>query len=117
MTKILIILFLLAMASEALSAPFLESDPYPTASSPKPTHCGIYLDTGAKVQVPITTDTSGSYCKWDASAVAVGAHVAKATHIIIDPTWGNQESAFSNTVNFMRPGPPAAPSDFGLVAQ
>jgi hypothetical protein len=109
---------LFAVVSTSLSAaPFLESDPYPSASTPKPTHCGIYLDTGAKVEVAATSDTSGVYCKFDVNSVAVGAHVAKATHILKDPIWGNLESPMSNTVNFTKPGSPSAPSGFGLVAQ
>jgi hypothetical protein len=110
-------LVLTVLSFEVSAAPFLVSDPYPAAGSPKPTHCGIYLDSGAKIEVAVTSDTSGVYCKYDATSVAIGAHVATATHIVKDPAWGNLESVKSNAVNFTRPGPPSAPAGFGLDVQ
>lgn len=38
---------LLGLSAAATAAPFFRSDPYPSALTPKPTHCGIYLDSGA----------------------------------------------------------------------
>ena len=117
MKKACLGLILLTLSAAVSAAPFFRADPYPTASTPKPTHCGIYLDTGAKIEIVITSGTSGPYCNYDGAQIAPGAHAIKATHIIKDATWGNQESDFSNTVNFTRPGPPAEPTGFGLKAQ
>jgi hypothetical protein len=114
-TKQIVMIAAMLASSMAEAAPFLVADPYPAASTPKPTHCGIYLDTGAKIEVAITSSTDGPYCKYDLTAIAAGAHVAKATHILKDPTWGTQESTFSNTINFTRPAAPPAPAGLGLT--
>lgn len=108
-----ILAILLSILSCAVAAaPFLTSDP--VSSSPLPTHCGLYLDTSAKLEAAVTKDSSGTYCKFDIASVSVGAHTAKATHIVRDSIWGTLESGYSNTVNFTKPGAPAAPGGFGL---
>lgn len=91
----------------AAAAPFLVSDPYTGASLP--THCGILLDTAAKVEVPAVIDPSGAICKYDLASAPTGAHVVKARFILRDPVWGVIESADSAPLNFLRPGAPTAP--------
>lgn len=100
------------VAADASAAPFLTSDP--VSISPLPTHCGLYLDAAAKVEAAVVKDSTGTYCKFDIASVGVGAHTAKATHIVKDAIWGTLESGYSNTVNFTKPGAPAAPGGFGL---
>ena len=93
-------------------APFLVSDPY--AGTPAPTHCGIYVDAAAKIEVPVVKDASGIYCKYDLSAVATGSHVVKATHIIKDALWGTLESGVSSPLAFARPASPTGPAGLAL---
>ena len=101
-----------AYSGIALSAPFIESDPYAAAVTPKPTLCSVYIDAATTgTDSPVMTDTTGTYCHYDLSALSIGAHTAKAKFAIVDPVWGRQESTFSNTVNFTRPGLPAAPAN------
>lgn len=113
----MVIVALIAMAifiSEANAAPFLESDPYPAASTPKPTICQVWLDTATVgVDSPVVVDATGTYCHYDIAAVTVGAHTVKAKFITIDPVWGRLESALTAPINFTRPGPPQAPA--GLI--
>ena len=115
MLLLFIIILLMVWASRSMAAPFAVSDPYPAASTPKPTHCGVYLDTAAKVEIPVTVDATGTYCKIDLSAWTVGTHTLKATHIIKNTGWSDVESGYSGPLVQSRPGIPSAPSGITLV--
>lgn len=106
-----IIAVLLAFPLPLLAAPFVSSDPTAQAV----THCGIVMDAAAKVVVPVFTDATGKYCKFDIASVAVGSHTVKATFINQDPVWGALESALSAPFLFVRPAiPTAAPTGLGV---
>ena len=99
MKKVLLVAALL-LPSLALAAPFVTSDP----TTQKVTHCGILLDSGTKVDVPVATvSTTSAICKYDIGAVNVGPHVIKATFVNIDPVWGRSESVTSVPLDFVRP--------------
>jgi hypothetical protein len=106
---------LLLLPSFAGAAPFIVSDPYPSASNSKPTHCGLYLDAAAKVESAVTTDAAGTYCKLDMAGVTVGSHSAKLSFIVRDVVWGALEGAQSVPFSFARPlAPTVAPSGVSL---
>lgn len=99
-----------------LAGPTVSSDPYPAADNPKPTQCGVYVDSAPKITIPITVDSQGTRCVWDAGPanLAVGAHAIKMSHLWPDPLYGAQESAVSSPLALTRLGPPKAPT--GLSA-
>ena len=102
---------LLYSISSANAAPFVTSD----ATTQKVTHCGILLDTGAKVEVPVTTVTpTSAICKYDVGGVTVGSHTIKATFINVDPVWGRSESVTSLPLDFARPDQTIATPPSGL---
>ena len=109
--KKLFALLLIPSISQAVS---VTSAPYPAASSPQPTHCGVFVDSAAKVEIPITIDATGKYCKYDISTISTGSHTIKMTHIAKDTVWGNLESTESNPLVLVRPGAPSTPT--GLSA-
>ncbi|MFO1417261.1 MAG: hypothetical protein U1E83_01190 [Methylotetracoccus sp.] len=112
---LLIAFVLLLAASGAQAQPFLTSDPYPASSTPKPTHCGVYLDTAAKAEFTVVADASGTYCKVDMASVATGSHTVKLSYIVKDPTWGSLEGPLSSPFAFVRPiGLGSAPTGLGL---
>ena len=108
----------LLLPSFALAAPFVTTDPTSVAGI---TQCGVYLDSAAKVTIPVTAATApavGNLCKFDVGTVSVGSHSIQMTFITInDPIWGSQESAKSSPLVFVRPAAPTAPTGLGLVAQ
>lgn len=99
----------------AQAAPFVRADNYPAASTPKPTHCGVLLDSAPKVQIPITSEAGNIYCKYDLSGVSNGNHSIKMTHILIDQIWGTLESAESNPLAFVKPAQPSLPAGLQLI--
>jgi hypothetical protein len=111
--KKFILASLLLIPVLALSAPFVTSD----ATTQKVTHCGILLDSGAKVEVPVVSvSPTSAICKYDVGGVVVGAHTIKATFINVDPLWGRSESVYSVPLDFERPAQtiPTSPSGLGL---
>lgn len=100
----------------AIASPFVVSDVYPTGQL-QPTDCGVFLDNNAKVEIPITVDANGVYCKYDIGGVTVGKHIIKMTHIRIDTLWGSTESIQSLPLSFEKPGELTAPSGLKLSIQ
>ena len=99
----------------AVAAPFVVSDPYPAASTPKPTICTVYIDSDKGVDSAVAVDSAGNpFCHYDISGVGAGSHAAKATFSIVDPIWGSLTSGMSNTVNFAKPVAPTAPANILL---
>ena len=108
MKKLLVaVLFAVPMAAQAAK---VVSDPVDS----RVTHCGVLLDGGAKVVVPVTVSGASKICSYDVSNVSNGNHTIKMTAIIQDTIWGNQESAESLPLAFVRPAPPAVPGSLGL---
>ena len=100
MKKILYFSIILIVSNFALAAPFVVSD----STTQVVTHCGVVLDSGSKIDVPVVTATpTTAICKYDISAVSVGPHTIKATFVNIDPIWGRSESVFSSPLDFVRP--------------
>lgn len=98
--RFLIAIFLMMVANVANAAPFVTSDP----TTQKVTHCGILLNSGAKIEIPVTSaSATTAICKYDIGTVAVGTHTIKATFINIDPVWGRSESVTSIPLDFVRP--------------
>lgn len=94
------ICLLLILSTMAEASPFVVSDP----TAQKVTHCGVVLDSGSKIDVPVITVTpTTAICKYDISAVSIGQHTIKTTFIYIDPVWGRAESTFSAPLDFERP--------------
>ena len=112
MKKLFLIAILMA-APYVSAAPFITSD----ATTQKVTHCGIVLNNGTKIEVPVVSvSATSAICKYDVGGVAVGPHTIKATFINIDPVWGRSESVFSTPLDFERPAQviPTSPSGLGL---
>jgi spore coat protein U-like protein len=109
MKKLLILS--LVLASGAVSAvPFIKSQPYPAGNLPKATACDIVVDGAAAVTSPVLVDAvTGPRCSYDIATIAFGAHTVTATFTVQDPIWGKVSSGVSNTINFTRPAPLAAP--------
>ena len=104
---------LLLIPSIAVAAPFVTTDPTPLTAV---TQCGVYLDSAAKVTIPVTAATGGSICKFDAANVSTGNHSIQMTFITVnDPIWGSLESAKSVPLSFTRPSVPPAPTGLGLT--
>lgn len=111
MRNILWLFFLLLGPAIAMATPFVVSDP----TTQKVTHCGIQLDSGAKVEVPVTSvSTTSAICKYDVGGVTIGTHNIKATFINVDPVWGRSESVFSVPLDFVRPNNTIATPPTGL---
>ena len=112
------LLLLAALSAAALSAaalpaaasPFLSCDPFP-ATGIVPTHFGVVMDGGAKVDSPAVLDAAGAAsCRFDLGGLAAGDHTVTVTSVIINPVWGRAESAATPPFTFTRPSPPKAPS-------
>jgi hypothetical protein len=111
--KLLSTLILLCLSPTIFAAPFVVSD----STTQTVTHCGILLDTNAKVEIPVTTVTpTTAICKFDVGNVSVGSHTIRATFINFDPLWGRNESVQSVGFTFERPGASTliSPSGLGL---
>lgn len=113
---ILFVWLLIGAAIDAISAPFVVSDPAPL-SGPQPTHCGVWIDTAARAETAVSRDATGAvFCKIDVGAVAAGgSHTVRASFIVRDSVWGSLESAQSPPFVFARPSLPAAPAGLGLA--
>lgn len=99
--KRLLLAAMLLLPSLVVASPFVVSDP----TTQTVTHCGILLDSGVKVDIPVTTvNATSAICKYDIGGVSVGPHAIKATFINIDPVWGRSESVTSVPLDFVRPG-------------
>jgi len=101
------------VASVSWASPFVVSDPVPTGQV-QPTHCGVWLDSQARVEIAVTSSAAGPYCKYDVGTVAVGSHTIKMTHVRKDAVWGDMESVQSIPLAFPRPAPPSTPSGVSL---
>lgn len=100
-------------ASVGMANPFIVSDPVP-AGQVQPTHCGVWLDTAARIEIPVTSSAGGPYCKFDVGTVSIGSHTIKMTHVRKDAVWGDMESVQSVPLVFPRPAPPGTPSGVSL---
>ena len=107
--------------SSAISSPFVVTDPIPLTLL-QATHCGVFLDSLAKVVVPVipATTTTGTYCKYDVNTLtptlAPGDHMVAMTYLVRDPIWGDNESDKSLPLNFTKPGVPKVPGKPTLSA-
>lgn len=110
MRRILVAAVLLAATSVVLASPFVVSDPV----DPVVTHCGVLLDTQAKVVIPVTVESGQKICKYDLAGIARGSHVVRMTAIMNDPIWGSQESAQSDPLSFVAPSAPNVPAGLEL---
>lgn len=115
MIKKIIGVILLTLSINVFATPFVVSDPYSTTSQVQPSHCSIKLDSSAKIEVPVTSDATGKFCKFDVGSVTKGPHTVVATFILKDSLWGNLESAPSPPFTFVRPDTPVSPSIPGLI--
>jgi hypothetical protein len=114
--KIFLLSMAIACSGIAQASPFVVSDPYPMASSPQPTHCGVWLNAAAKIEIPVTAGPAGVYCKYDVGGVPSGANTVKMSHIYhdaVDP-WGDLESPQSAPFTFNRPITPSAPTGLSV---
>ena len=111
--QLFFVVYLLLLSSFASAAPFVISDPLATGV----TQCGVFVDTSAKVTIPVTVVVTppGNICKFDLVGVIAGAHTVKMTAIITDPVFGSKESAQSLPLAFTVPTVPAAPSGLLLT--
>ena len=113
MRKLLVLLAFVSLP--AFGAPSVVSGVLTTGVS----QCGVFLDTSAKVTVPVTavtTPTPGNICQFDVSTVSPGPHSISMTAITVnDPVWGSQESVKSVPFAFVRPAAPSAPASLQLV--
>lgn len=103
----------LMLPGMALAAPFVITDPLPAGV----TQCGVYLDAGSVVRIPVTVSSPGSnICKVDLATVTTGSHTISLTSITTnDPIWGSLESPRSSPLSFGRPSVPNAPGGLLLV--
>lgn len=115
MIKKIISVILLTLSVNVFATPFVVSDPYSITSQIQPSHCGIKLDSGVKIEVPVTSDATGKFCKFDVGNVIAGSHTVTATFILKDSLWGNLESAPSPPFTFVRPDTPVSPNIPGLI--
>ena len=111
--KKLFLITILMSTPYVSAAPFVTSD----ATTQKVTHCGVLLDNGVKIDVPVTSvSTTSAICKYDVGSVTVGPHTIKATFVNIDAVWGRSESVYSVPLDFIRPDQtiPTSPSGLGI---
>jgi hypothetical protein len=114
MKKVLLAALLLLVPTLVLATPFVTSDP----TTQIVTHCGVLLDSGAKVDIPVTTvNVTSAICKYDIGTVSVGPHTIKVTFVNIDPVWGRSESVTSVPLDFVRPSNAITnpPTGLGIV--
>lgn len=121
--KNLLLAILLLAGNTFAQAPqkYLVTDPAPAGV----THCGVVLDTQAKVTVPVTAVTTapaGNICQYNVTAflngAAAGPHQITATWIAIDPKgiFPPAESAPSVPFALDRPGTPSSPGGLAITA-
>ena len=106
-----IALALIAFASQAMTAPFVVSDPV----DPTATHCGFKMDTAARADVPVATSGTNKICRLDLAGVAVGSHTVTATVVVVDTIWGRRESPASANFTFAVSAMPPGPGGLKLV--
>jgi hypothetical protein len=99
-----------AVIGTANAAPFVISDPW--TAPPYPTHCTLTINTQAKGPdtVVLKNQTGQPYCSFDVATLSVGTNTLRATAVLVDPTWGRQESGPSLPLELARPGVPTAPA-------
>lgn len=102
---------LMFVSTPALASPHVVTDPV----APGVTHCGVFLDSTAKVTIAVTAVTGGNICKYNVAGVSAGAHTIRMTAIINDPLWGTQESPQSAPLAFTKPGVPPTPAGLNLT--
>jgi hypothetical protein len=90
------------------ASPFIVSDD----TAQDVTHCGVFIDSDPKIDIPVTDTKS---CKYDINYVSVGAHTIKFTYVKIDPIWGRSESVESAPFTFTRPSQTIEVSPSGLL--
>jgi hypothetical protein len=62
--------------------------------APGVTQCGFYVDSAAKVVLPVVPSSGGSICIMDIDGIDMGMHTIVVTAISVDdPFWGSQESS------------------------
>lgn len=76
---------------------------------PRVTHCGVVLNTAAKVLVPVTVSGANKICSYDVSNVSEGSHMISMTAIWNDPILGHLESTESVPLFFRKSGPDHSP--------
>lgn len=102
---------LMLLPAASIAAPYAYTNVYPVATDPKvPTHCGVYVNTAAKVEIAVTTDTTGTYCLYDLATLPVGNNTVKVSYIRKDTLWGTVEGDPSVPLSLTRPGKPVAPT-------
>lgn len=109
--KRLLFAWLLAYSLSASADPFAVSDVLTVGVS----QCGVFLDTSAKVTIPVTAVTGGNICQYDLIGIPAGKHSLTMTAMTVgDPVFGTAESVQSLPLVFTKPGIPVAPSGLKL---
>jgi hypothetical protein len=108
MKKLIAVLPFIFAASAQAQAPHLYGNVEDSV-----THCGMVLDGAPKVTAPVVAGTPKT-CKFSVSSVNAGPHTVTLTAIVIDPVWGNQESAPSTPFLFTKPATPVTPTTLRL---
>jgi hypothetical protein len=111
-TFFLTILVLSAMASVAVSSPFIVCDPV------EPATIDVYsvtMNAGSPTDVTPQVMIDGKKrLYYDVGTIGVGTHNFKVKAVKIDPVWGRLESA-EIPFAFTRPAHPGNPVSIGLV--
>jgi hypothetical protein len=107
----LYLLSLLLVTPVISAAPFVVSSP----STQTVTHCTLLLDAAPGVDVPVASDTTGKYCKFDMASLPTGDHTLTAKFVNIDPIWGRSESVTAVPLLFTRPAARLTTAPTGLL--
>lgn len=103
--RFLIAAILYGVASVVAAAPFCRA-----TVATGTTHC-VWTVNG----IQSTVTVSGTTCQVDVGQVPVGPNACNAAARVIDPVWGNADSAVSATLNFTRPAAPSTPTGLTLT--
>jgi len=111
----LLLVTILLLAAPALAGPFVVSDPV----DQRCTHCGVFMDAASKLVIAVTAQGVEKICKHDLAGISTGSHTVRMTCIVNDPVWGDQESAQSLPLTFVKPisVAPGVPASIRLVPQ
>lgn len=120
-----ILVALLVAPAAAVAAPFLACDVEPVVThtqlqvcttintATSPATCTTWGAWSA--DTPVVTVASAKECRHDIATSAVGVNLVRAKAVVVDGTWGRQESVPSAPFVYSRPASPASPAGSRIV--
>lgn len=122
--RILLSIILAAFAPLVHAQPYLYCDLAPAATHYTLQYCSSLDATGLicntwpaawEADTPfVVGGVTGRQCKTSLAPLPMAKHIVRAKAVLVDATWGRQESAPSTPLPFERPSLPGAPSSLRI---